>query len=432
MARHLGPTLKAAYPKAIATLIRLLSDIDDAEEALQEAMVRALQNWPRDGIPDNPGAWLVTVGRNYHTDMLRRRALSERYGRDIAVLRSDGPGEDVTVADAGVFGDDLLRLIFTCCHPSLSESSQVALTLKVVAGFTVDEVARSLLTSPKTVEQRITRAKKSVAEHSIVYEVPPPDELPERLAGVLRVIYAMFNHGYSCFPTADPWPGGLCDTAIRLARLVVRLFAHHSEAKALLALCLLSSARLSSRFGPAGQFIPLSDQRRDAWNRSRIHEGRALVNALTLSRPPPGTYLIQAAISALHCDAPTWADTDWQQIDGLYERLRRYEASPAVTVNWAIARKMSGDGSGAMALLEPLLAERRLATYQPLFVAAADIARDLERLSDAAAWYQRAITLTTSGAERVYLENRLSQLAQPGQVAAQVDAATSKHRRNRT
>lgn len=397
--------------RVLATLIRLLHDFELAEEALQEAFAAALAQWPSQGLPANPRAWLVSAGRFKAIDRVRRRV---RFDASVAALASqlaleqaEDQAQDAT-GDEQELEDDQLRLIFTCCHPALNQEAQVALTLREVCGLTTEAIARAFLLPTPTVAQRIVRAKNKIRDAAIPYQVPATDELPERLESVLRVIYLVFNEGYS--GTIDEEARrSLCDEAIRLGRLL-RALLPATEVIGLLALMLLQSSRRDARTSANGDLILLADQDRSLWQHDQIAEGCALVET-ALAAAPPGPYALQAAIAAVHAEATSAAATDWTQIAGLYDVLLRIEPSPVVALNRAVAVAMR-DGPGAgLALIEPLLGDPPLTDYPLAHAARADLCRRLGRLEEARVSYLQALTLTQSSADRRFLEKRLAELA---------------------
>ena len=395
--------------RVLATLIRLLGDFDRAEEALHEAFSAAVEQWPRDGVPASPRAWLVSAGRFRAIDALRRRT---RFDASLAALASELEGQ--TAAPVEWIGeetleDDRLRLIFTCCHPALQPDAQVALTLREVCGLTTEEIARAFLTAPRTVAQRIVRAKAKIRDARIPYQIPGRTELPDRLDAVLRVVYLVFNEGYSASSGATLTRHDLSGEAIRLGRLLVELLAE-PEALGLLALMLLQESRRAARTSPAGELVLLDAQDRSAWDRGLIADGVALVER-ALGSGPPGPYALQAAIAAVHADAAEAAATDWAQIVGLYDVLLRADASPVVELNRAAAVTMRDGPAAGLALIDALLARGELADYQFAHSARADCCRRLGRVDEARTSYTKALELARQEPERRFLERRLRELS---------------------
>jgi RNA polymerase sigma-70 factor (ECF subfamily) len=398
---------RADSRRVLATLIRLLGDFDLAEEALHEAFVAAMLHWPREGLPANPRTWLVSAGRFKAIDGLRRRA---RFNASLADLAAQIEADAAAACgdEDEAFGDDQLRLIFTCCHPALPSDAQVALTLREVCGLTTEEIAHAFLATAPTVAQRIVRAKSKIREAGIPYQVPAAAELGGRLDSVLQVIYLVFNEGYSASAGAQLTRHDLSAEAIRLGRLLVALLAE-PEAKGLLALMLLNESRRAARTTPSGDLVLLDDQDRGVWNRVLIAEGAALVEAALSSRRF-GPYTLQAAISAVHADAPDAAATDWQQIVGLYDVLLRADPSPVVELNRAAAVAMRDGPATSLALIDVVLARGDLADYRFAHSARAELCRRLGRTADARQAYQRALDLTRLEPERQFLERRLAAL----------------------
>ncbi len=395
---------RAESRRVFATLIRLLGDFDAAEEALHEAFRAALEQWPRDGVPDNPRAWLVSAGRFKAIDSIRRNARFDALDDDAAqnIAADDAPErEDIE--------DDRLRLVFTCCHPALQPDAQVALTLREVCGLTTEEIAHAFLTAPPTLAQRIVRAKNKIRDAKIPYQVPAPAELPDRLDSVLRVIYLVFNEGYNASSGAALTRHDLSGEAIRLARLMLELLPE-PEVLGLLALMLLHESRRTARSSTSGDLILLEDQDRALWNREMIGEGTALVER-TLTTRRVGPYALQAAISAVHAEAATAGATDWTQIVGLYDVLLRIEPSPVVALNRAVAVAMRDGPAAGLVLVEGLLADGELTEYRLAHAARADLCRRLGKTADARASYQRALELTQQAPERRFLQRRLAELA---------------------
>jgi RNA polymerase sigma-70 factor (ECF subfamily) len=386
----------------------MTGDWDIAEECAQDAFALALERWQRDGVPRRPGAWLTTAARNRAIDRLRRAATGAAKLQEVAVLAS--PSEPFDVEDSGV-ADDRLRLIFTCCHPALSVESQVALTLRTLAGLTTAEIGRAFLVPETTMAQRLVRAKHKIRNAGIPYRVPPAHMLPERTGAVLGVIYLLFNEGYSASSGADLMRQNLTREAIRLGRVLVRLMPDEPEALGLLSLMLLHDGRRASRVDRAGDLVPLEEQDRDRWDRQVIDEGCEILTTALLRRRP-GPYQLQAAIAACHASARESSDTDWVEIAGLYERLLAVMPSPVVQLNRAVAVAMAEGPSAGLALVESLEASGALAGYHLLPATRADLLRRLDRPGEAAASYREALELATTDAERRYLKRRLSEAVQ--------------------
>src|SRR5213594_3323078 len=410
-AEHARSAVDAVYRSdsrhVIATLIRLLGDFDLAEEALHDAFRAALEQWPRDGVPANPRAWLVSTGRFKAIDAMRRRTRFEPLPDDID-RRLAADTDDPEAWNDESIEDDRLRLIFTCCHPALSPDAQVAMTLREVCGLTTEEVARAFLSSPPTVAQRIVRAKAKIRNARIPYEVPSAADLPDRLDAVLRVVYLVFNEGYSASSGAALTRHDLSSEAISLGRLLVELLPE-PEALGLLALMLLHDSRRAARTSPSGELILLDDQDRLLWNRDQIAQGLALVDRALAARQV-GPYTIQAAIAAVHANAPNAAATDWVQIVSLYDLLARAEPSPVVDLNRAVAVAMRDDPSAGLALIEAILERGDLSDYHLAHAARADLCRRLGRTAEARASYERALSLAQQEPERRFLERRLAEL----------------------
>ncbi|MFL5496247.1 MAG: RNA polymerase sigma factor [Gemmatimonadales bacterium] len=398
---------RADSRRVLATLIRLLGDFELAEEALHDAFTAAVEQWPREGVPANPRAWLVSTGRFKAIDSLRRRARFDASLARIADQLDAGAAGPAESEDEAV-EDDRLRLIFTCCHPALPPDGQIALTLREVCGLTTEEIARAFLTGPPTVAQRIVRAKGKIRDARIPYQVPALADLPDRLDSVLHVIYLVFNEGYSASSGGSLTRHDLSAEAIRLGRLLVELLPD-PEAIGLLALTLLHESRRAARTSPDGELVLLDDQDRSRWNREQIAEGSALVERALSSRRF-GPYTLQAAIAAVHAEAPTAAATDWAQIVGLYEVLARADPSPVVELNRAAAVAMRDGAAAGLALIDAILARGDLADYHLAHSARADLCRRLGRTADARASYERALALTRQRPERRFLERRLGEL----------------------
>ncbi len=391
--------------RVFATLVRLLGDFDSAEEALHDAFRAALEQWPRDGVPAKPRAWLVSTARFKAIDGMRRRARFTSLDDDVTEIAGD---DDCVLGDDEGVEDDRLRLIFTCCHPALPADAQVALTLREVCGLTTEEIAQAFLTAAPTLAQRIVRAKSKIRDARIPYQVPSPAEFAERLDSVLRVVYLVFNEGYLASAGMELMRHDLSGEAIRLGRLLVELLPE-PEALGLLALMLLNESRRAARSSAAGDLILLEEQDRTLWNREYINEGLALVERALASRRF-GPYSLQAAISAVHAEAATAAQTDWVQIVGLYDVLLRIESSPVIELNRAVAVAMRDGPTAGLALIDDILARGELADYRLAHAARADLCRRAGRTADAVSAYQRALTLTRQEPERRFLERRLAEL----------------------
>lgn len=415
VSEQLSRTIETLYRsesgRVLATLVRLLGDLDLAEEAMHEAFATALESWPQEGIPDKPRPWLISTARFKAIDAMRRGARFDGAQRDlIAHIESrvsDAPSGNEEIGDEEI-EDDRLRLIFTCCHPALSPEGQVALTLREICGLTTEEIARAFLVTPATLAQRIVRAKTKIREASIPYEVPTPQELPQRLDAVLQVLYLVFNEGYSAAAGAEVTRAELTGEAIRLGRLLAEL-QPEPEIMGLLALMLLHESRRASRTSPAGELILLENQDRSLWNRAQIAEGVALVEKALNSRRF-GAYTLQAAIAAVHAEAESAAATHWRQIVALYNQLVRIQPSPVVHLNRAVAIAMRDGPEAGLAHIDAVLEHGELANYYLAHSARAEMYRRLGRTAEARASYEKALSLTQQEPERQFLRERIRQL----------------------
>ena len=395
--------------RVLATLIRLLGDFDRAEEALHDAFAAAARTWPRDGLPGNPYTWLVSAGRFRAIDGIRRRSRFDAAAKDIEEsLYCDEP----ETGEMDLIEDDMLRLIFTCCHPLLPADAQMALALREVCGLTTEEIAHAFLVPAPTVAQRIVRAKNRIRSAGIPYEVPDRDELPDRLRQVLHIVYLVFNEGYSASTGEAVVRSDLAAEAIRLCRLLAGLLPH-PEADGLLALMLLQHSRRSARTDAAGEIVLLADQDRSLWDRAMIAEGLALVDAAQPSRDS-GAYLLQAAIAAEHARAPAAGETNWRRIAGLYELLLLRQPSPVVALNRAVAVSMCEGPQAGLAIVEALLDAGELARYHLAHAARADFLRRLKRIAEARQAYSTALSLCRQGPEQAFLRGRLAELDETG------------------
>jgi RNA polymerase sigma-70 factor (ECF subfamily) len=412
---QLGRTIETLYRtesgRVLATLVRLLGDLDLAEESMHEAFAAALESWSLTGIPEKPRPWLISTARFKAIDVMRRRARFDGAQRDLVAhmesRASNAPLAAGEIEDEEI-EDDRLRLIFTCCHPALPPEGQVALTLREICGLTTEEIARAFLVTPATLAQRIVRAKAKIREAAIPYEVPGPNELPERLDAVLQVVYLVFNEGYSAAAGAEVTRAELTGEAIRLGRLLTEL-QPEPEVIGLLALMLLQESRRAARTSPSGELILLEHQDRALWNREQIAEGVTLVEKALQSRRF-GPYTLQAAIAAVHAEAETAAATDWRQIVALYNHLVRLQPSPVVHLNRAVAIAMSDGPEAGLARIDALLEHGELANYYLAHSARADLCRRLGRTAEARSSYEKALALTQQEPERQFLQARIRQL----------------------
>jgi RNA polymerase sigma-70 factor, ECF subfamily len=400
---EIGRVFRAEHGRAVAVLARVFGDLDVAEEAVQDAFVAAVARWPEAGLPPRPAGWIISTARNKAIDRLRREASRADRHAQAALLHAQGEpaGEDPV-------GDDRLRLIFTCCHPALGTGAQVALTLRLLGGLTTAEIARAFLVPEPTMAQRLVRAKGKIRDAGIPYRVPTEAELPDRLRAVLAVVYLIFNEGSTASSGERLVREDLCAEAIRLGRLLAELLPDEPEVQGLLALLLLTDARRAARATPGGDLVPLADQDRGRWDRDRIAEGQAIVRRC-LRRNQPGPYQVQAAIAAVHSDAPTTAATDWRQIVALYDQLLALAPSPVVALNRAVAVAEVEGPAAALALVDGL----DLDGWYLFHAVRADLLRRLGRPAEAAPAYEAAIARTANAAERAFLERRLRTVLRP-------------------
>jgi RNA polymerase sigma-70 factor, ECF subfamily len=416
LSRTIETLYRSESGRVLATLVRLLGDLDLAEESMHEAFAAALESWTQTGIPDKPRPWLISTARFKAIDAMRRRARFDGAQRDlIAHVESrvnDAPSGKGEIGDEEI-EDDRLRLIFTCCHPALPPEGQIALTLREVCGLTTEEIARTFLVTPATLAQRIVRAKAVIRDKAIPYQVPASQELPARLGAVLQVVYLVFNEGYSAAAGAEVTRAELTGEAIRLGRLLTELLPEpevpQPEIMGLLALMLLQESRRAARTSPAGELILLENQDRSLWNREQIAEGVALLEKALNSRRF-GPYTLQAAIAAVHAEAESTAATDWRQIVAIYDQLVRIQPSPVVHLNRAVAIAMRDGPEAGLAHIDAVLAHGELANYYLAHAARADMCRRLGRTAEARSSYEKALALTQQEPERQFLQERIRQL----------------------
>jgi RNA polymerase sigma-70 factor (ECF subfamily) len=419
-AAWIDAALTSARPRTLGALLRHFRDLDMAEEAFQEACLRALKNWPQNGPPRDPAAWLIMVGRNVAIDTVRRARKQEALPEEDAISDlEDAESEAAERIDGAHYRDDILRLLFICCHPDLAPTHQIALALRIVSGLSVKQIARAFLVSEAAMEQRITRAKARVSKADVPFETPGAVERAERLAVVAAMIYLVFNEGYSSSGKEEPDRAPLADEAIRLARLLLRLFPAEPEIMGLTALLLLQHARAAARYGAHGQIILLEEQDRARWNAPMIAEGLALIDK-AMRHNRPGPYQVQSAIAALHARATKPQDTDWAQIDHLYAALERFQPSPVVTLNRAVAVSKVRGPDAALAMIEPL--EERLSGYFHFHGLKGGLLMQLGRNAEARVSFDRAIALANTAAEAAHIRMHLDRVAKDGALSADVRA----------
>ena len=401
-------------PRLIASLARIVGDIGLAEDLAQDALIVALEKWPQSGVPDKPGAWLMATAKHRAIDQLRRRSMAarkhEELGRDLEAVQESAAGELEAQIDDHI-GDDLLRLIFTACHPVLSTEARVALTLRLLGGLTTEEIARAFLVSEATVAQRIVRAKRTLAEAHVPFEVPLEADLASRLSSVLEVIYLVFNEGYSATAGDDWMRPALCEDAMRLGRILAELSPAEPEVHGLVALMEIQASRAGARVGPSGEPVLLLDQDRGRWDQLLIRRGLAALDRAERLNGARGSYTLQAAIAACHARARTAAETDWPRIAGLYEELARAAPSPVVELNRAVAVGMASGPAAGLALVDRLARDPSLEGYHLYFSVRGDLLKKLDRLEEARADFERAASLTRNARERALLLERAAACA---------------------
>jgi len=412
---YVSSALAAARPQAVAALLRYFRDLDTAEEAFQEACLRALKTWPKNGPPRDPTAWLIFVGRNVAIDQVRKTSrLTAMPAEEIVSDLEDVEGHVVDRLDNADYRDDVLRLLFICCHPDLPATQQIAVALRIVSGLSVKQIARAFLVSESAMEQRITRAKGRIAQANVPFETPGAVERSERLAAVAAMVYLVFNEGYSASGGTEAMRAQLCDEAIRLGRLLLRLFQTEPEIMGLVALMLLQHSRTPARFDAEGQVVLLDQQDRTRWNRGMIVEGLALIDK-AMRHQRPGPYLIQAAIAALHSRAEAAEQTDWPQIDLLYASLERLQPSPVITLNRAVAVSKARGPQEALDMIEPLA--DKLSGYFHFFGVKGNLLMQLGRDNEARIAFDQAIALANSPAEAAHIRMHLDRLISEGSAA---------------
>lgn len=417
----ISSAISAARPQAMGALLRYFRDLDTAEEAFQDACLRALKNWPQNGPPRDPAAWLIFVGRNSGIDAVRKRAKQAPMPEEDQVSDLEDAESDIAERlDGAHYRDDILRLLFICCHPDLPATQQIAVALRIVSGLSVKQIARAFLVGESAMEQRITRAKARIADAGVPFETPGAVERSERLAAVAAMVYLIFNEGYSTNSGEAPARAPLCEEAIRLARLLLRLFQTEPEIMGLAALLLLQHARAPARFDADGEIVLLEDQDRGLWSRKMIDEGLALVDK-ALRHRKPGPYQVQAAIAALHARAEKAEDTDWVEIDLLYGLLEQMQPSPVITLNRAVAVSKVRGPQEALAMIEPL--EQRLSGYFHFFGLKGGLLMQLDRGEEARIAFDRAIALANTAAEAAHIRMHIDRLMKEGAVHAPAQKA---------